>query len=209
MATQIAARFPAEPVTLIAFSLGAPAALAVAARLGPEAVSHLHLISPAGPLQLGNFLPQMAGGPLFRLAADKPRLFRALVRLEGLAARLVPGYLWGRLMTGAPAEDGVLCADPAFRRAMIAELRTGLGRNWRGFAYEVRHYVSDWQDDLNQVPAPVTIWQGSADTWTPPAMAVALHAALSAAPSAGTRLNMLGGSSHYSTLVRALEQIEP
>ena len=70
-------------------------------------------------------------------------------------------------------------------------------------AYGWRHHVEFWREVLAQTSAPVTIWQGDADNWTPPAMADALAAAL---PGPVT-LHRLPGCSHYSALRRALIQI--
>lgn len=200
IAARLAAEFP-DGVTLIGFSAGAFAALQVALRLG-AGVRQLHLISAAAPLQLGSFHADMAGGPLFRLAAERPRLFALLVRAERLLARHAPRFLLGRLMATARGGDAALARDPAFLAGMSAVLRAGLGRDASGFAAEVLAYVQDWRSDLPLVQAPVTIWQGDQDNWTPPAMGQALHEALP-----GSELVMLAGCSHYSALRAALERI--
>lgn len=201
-AVRLSAALHGEGWTLIGFSLGAPAALRVAGVLGRRAEA-VHLISPAGPLQLGDFLPVMAGGPLFRMAAERPRLFAAVAKAEGLAARLAPRWLLARLMAGAAGADRALAADPAFAQAMARVLRDGLGRSADGFVAEVTAYTGDWRDVLDEVTAPVTIWQGSEDTWTPPAMARALQAALPGQPV----LHLIPGVSHYSALHEALRRI--
>ncbi len=191
-----------ENVTVIGFSLGAPPALRLARQLG-ERVEALHLVSPAAPLQLGSFLPDMAGGALFALAARHPRLFRLVVAAQCLLARHAPALLLGRLFATARGGDARLWADPGFRTGLAEVLRKGLGRDARGFAAEVAAFVADWREELAApLPMPVTIWQGSADNWTPPAMAHALHASLP-----GSRLVMLDGCSHYSALHTALARI--
>lgn len=202
LSAQVQANCANEPITLIGFSLGAPIALAVARELGAQ-VAHIHLASPAAPLQLGDFLGQMAGGPLFRMAARKARLFRAVAQMEGLIARIAPSFLFDRLFASAAGDDTALARDPVFRAGMAEVLRGGLGRDWHGFAQEVEAYVADWRESLSAVTAPVTIWQGEADTWTPPAMAEALAAAL----TGPVTLKRLPGSSHYSTLRRALASL--
>lgn len=202
LAKQVEANCAAGSLTLIGFSLGAPVALAVARELG-ERAAQVHLASPAAPLQLGDFLQDMAGGPLFRMAAQNPRLFRMVARIESLIARTAPAFLFDRLFASAAGNDVALARDPAFRAAMAGVLRTGLGHDWRGFVDEVTAYVADWRADLASVTAPITIWQGEADNWTPPAMAEALAAAL---PGPVT-LNRLPGCSHYSTLQAALASL--
>lgn len=191
-----------DKVVVIGFSLGAPTALAFARHQG-ERVKALHLVSPAAPLQLGAFLGDMAGGALFALAARRPRLFRMVVEAQRLLARHAPALLLGRLFATARGGDAALWAEPTFRNGMARVLREGLGRDSRGFAAEVEAYVADWRGELGQPLArPVTIWQGSADNWTPPAMGEALHASLP-----GSRLVMLEGCSHYSALQAALARI--
>ncbi|MDP3907613.1 alpha/beta hydrolase [Novosphingobium sp.] len=188
---------------LIGFSLGAYAALQVAAAAG-ERVGALHLVSPAAPLQLGDFLPQMQGGKLFWLAANHPSWFGMVSRAQSWVAWKTPGFMLNRLMSGAAGDDRGLIRDPAWRAAMAETLRTGIGFSATGYVSEIRRYVEDWRDTLAQVQAPVTIWQGDADNWTPPAMAQALAKAL---PGDVTTV-MLPGASHYSALQAALARIE-
>ena len=196
------ARFPAGGAHLVGFSLGAPIALRLAARY-PDRVERITLVSPGAPLQLGDFLSQMAGGPLFRMAAQSPRLFAAVAGAERLLARAAPAFLADRLFASAAGEDAALARDPAFRSAMAGVLRQGLGASTRGFVDEVAAYVADWRAVLCEVRAPVTIWQGNADNWTPPAMARALAAAL----PGEVDLREIEGTSHYSTLARALAEL--
>ncbi|MEN9682399.1 MAG: hypothetical protein RLZZ427_150 [Pseudomonadota bacterium] len=202
LAAQVRAEFGSTPIRLIGFSLGASVALALARELGDQAAC-IDLVSPAGPLQLGDFLNAMAGGPLFMLAARHPRLFRGVARLESLLARAAPAFLFDRLFASAAGADRALRTDPAFRAAMAQTLRSGLGHDPRGFIHEVTDYVADWRAMLSQFDRPVTIWQGDADNWTPPAMSAALAAAL---PGPVT-LHHLPGCSHYSALRAALAQL--
>lgn len=202
LAEQVSGNCCQESLTLIGFSLGAPIALAVARELGGR-VAHIHLISPAAPLQLGNFLDEMAGGALFRMSRSSRTLLRVFARLESMVARSAPHFLVGRLFASAVGEDAALRCDPAFRSAMARVLREGLGRDPSGLVAEINAYVADWRQELAQVHSPVTIWQGELDNWTPPAMAQALAAAL---PGPVT-LHLLPQCSHYSAL-RALNHPE-
>lgn len=192
-----------QGAVLIGFSLGAQAALQVAAAAG-DRIGAVHLVSPAAPLQLGEFLPQMQGGKLFWFAANHPNWFGILSRAQSWIAWKTPGFLLNRLMSGAAGDDRALVRDPAWRAAMAETLRTGLGFSATGYIGQIRRYVQDWRDVLSQVHAPITIWQGDADNWTPPAMAQALAAAL---PGPVTTV-MLPGASHYTALQAALARIE-
>jgi pimeloyl-ACP methyl ester carboxylesterase len=198
----IAAHTGHQPLKLIGFSLGVPAALAVARLLG-ERVAHVHLASPAGPLALGDFLPAMAGGPLFRLAREHPAVFQLVARLRSWTARHAPGFLLDRLFACAAGKDRALADTPAFRQMMMRVLREGLGRTSAGFEADIIAYVGASETTQAPLQAPVTIWQGDTHNWTPPAMAQALAAAL---PGKVT-LHLLPGCSHYSTLQAALARL--
>ena len=200
IAARLKSEFP-DGVRVLGFSAGAFAALHVAALVGDK-VRDLHLIAPAGPLQMGSFLPDMAGGPTFRLAAGWPWLFARLTPPAQLLARRAPELLVQRMFATAQGDDRALAGDLQFRAGMAEVLREGLGRDARGFTTEVLAYVEDWRDLLSRVHVPITIWQGDADNWTPPAMAHALHNAL---PT--SQIKTLIGCSHYSTLRAAVAKI--
>ncbi len=195
LAQHIAMRFPEGPLRLVGFSLGAAAALRVAPHLG-DRVERIDLVSPAAPLQLGDFLSGMAGAPVFRAALAGRLPFAALTLLQAQAARLAPDKMAAALMAKAKGEDRALAADPRFIAALAQSLRHSLLDQRAAYASEIRAYVSDWRADLAQVRQPSHIWQGSADDWTPREMAEALAAALPTRP----QVTMLPGRSHFSTL---------
>lgn len=192
---QLAARLPDGPLHLVGFSLGAAAALRAAPLLG-ERVVQIDLVSPAAPLQLGDFLGGMAGAPVFRAALAGALPFAALTIVQAQAARIAPARMAAALMAKAKGEDRALAADPRFIAALAQSLRHSLLEARAAYTAEIRAYVTDWRADLAKVHQPVAIWQGSADDWTPPAMAEALAAALPGRP----QVTMMGGLAHFSTL---------
>jgi pimeloyl-ACP methyl ester carboxylesterase len=200
VAEGIAARFPEGPLRLVGFSLGAAAALRVAPLLG-ERVERIDLVSPAAPLQLGDFLAGMAGAPVFRAALAGRWPFAALTLVQAQVAWRAPQKMAAALMAKAKGEERDLAGDPRFIAALAQSLRHSLLESRDAYASEIRAYVSDWRADLARVLQPVRIWQGSADDWTPPAMADALAAALPTRP----QVTMLPGLSHFSTLRHYLE----
>lgn len=195
LAAGLAARFPGEQLHLIGFSLGAHAALRVAPLLG-ERVAQIDLVSPAAPLQLGDFLSGMAGAPVFRAALAGRLPFAALTVVQAQAARLAPERMAAALMAKARGEDRALAADPRFIGSLAQSLRHSLLGSRAAYMAEIRAYVADWRDDLTRVTQPVSIWQGRDDDWTPPAMAQALAAALPQRPP----VTLIEGLSHFSTL---------
>jgi pimeloyl-ACP methyl ester carboxylesterase len=198
----VLARYPAGPIRLVGFSLGAFVALEVALRIADREV-RLDLVSPAAPLGLGDFLPDMAGGAVFGLAARSPGLFGLLTGLQGGLARVAPGLLFGQIFAGAAGADADLARDPAFQATLKRILAHGLAGGAKGYRREVLGYVAWTSDRLSGLTHPVALWQGEADSWTPPTMAKALAAALPGAPA----LRTFPGLSHYSTLRAALPEI--
>ena len=193
-----------EPVSLVGFSLGGAMALRLAGHLG-DRVAGIDLIAPAAPLTLGNFLPHVAGGALFTLARDYPRLFAIAARGQALAARFVPGLLAKALLGDTRGGDVELARDPAFRALLCSILGQTFAAGGKGYRAEIAAYVADWQVQLDAVTQPVTIWQGDQDNWVPPEMAKALTARL----GAHARLELLSGLSHYSALQWYLRRFSP
>ncbi|HEX4849027.1 MAG TPA: alpha/beta fold hydrolase [Novosphingobium sp.] len=202
LARRIGALHPDAKLHLVGFSLGAMIALRLAPLLGAR-VSRIDLISAAAPLEGGDFLPDMAGRAVFGLARRAPGLFALLARAQSCLARIAPRWLTRQLFATAQGEDLALARSEAFVDGIAAILRGGLGRSSLGYRAEIAGYVQPWADRLAQVSAPVTLWQGSADNWTPPEMAEYLAQRL---PNV-VAVHRLEGRSHYSALGAALARL--
>ena len=200
--TEMESRFSGARVTLAGFSLGACRALRFAAAR-PHRIEHIHLIAPAGPLELGDFLGQMAGGPIFRMARDHPSFFNLATRVQSIVAHIAPDFFARQVFASSQGKDAPLAADAAFRRRWSVAARQCLARGAQAYRAEIAAYVRPWGDLLDRVTAPVTIWYGTADTWVPPAMADAMANRL---PNVACVRQIMDGS-HYSTLAAALPHI--
>jgi len=187
---------------LVAFSLGAMAALRIAA-FRHERIASLDLIAPAAPLQLGDFLADMAGKPVFQAAQKGAPWLGLFTLVQSAGLRLAPGMVASQLFAGAPDTERRLMTSPERRKAFIAGMRHALHLHTAAYKAELRAYVSDWSRFLPEVRTPVRVWQGSADTWAPPAMAQALYDALRGPKD----LVQLEGLSHYGALVHSLPKI--
>ncbi|WP_425070707.1 alpha/beta hydrolase [Sagittula sp. S175] len=190
---QLALILPDEPLHLVAFSLGAACALRLAA-LAPDKVARLTLISAAAPLELGDFLPRMAGAPVFRLAHSHARL-NALTTVQSALARLSPGLLLKMLARDTDPADAALMADATHGPTIRAAVTEGLTHNRAPYLREIAAYVAPWAKHLAHVRCPVTLHHGTADRWAPFDMAEALAAHL---PDA--TLHRHDGLGHYTTL---------
>lgn len=199
LADELDEKYAGGQIRLIGFSAGARVALEIAHRIGRR-VSHIELISPAAPLQSGDYIPRMEGRALFNLARYAPGLFPAVTWLQGRLAGIAPERLYRMVFARATGEDALLSSDPEFQAAITDVMRRCLGPAARGYAREIVDFVQPWHGILAGINTPVRLWQGDLDNWTPPDMAAALHAALpGAAP-----FEVQPGLSHYSTLRWAL-----
>jgi pimeloyl-ACP methyl ester carboxylesterase len=190
-----------ESVHLIGFSLGAMSAMKLAARM-PETVLKLDLIAPVAPLELGDYLKDMAGKPIFEAAMKPGGGLGRLIAAQRTLARFSMRAVIKAMFNGAADADKVLLNDPAMQTMLRDVLRRSLIEQPYAYKSELRTFVAPWADMLPRVRCKTVIWQGDADTWAPPALADALCEAL---PDA--ELEVLAGLSHYSGLKAALERI--
>lgn len=188
---------PTPAAHLIAFSLGAHRALLHAAEHGAERID---LIAPAAPLHLGDFLPHMAGAPVFK-AAQNGTLARVTTG-QATILRLAPGILRRLMFAGAPPTDHALFQNKTNRTLLRKILRHSLIDTRAAYEAALEAYVTDWQGLLPDITCPVTLWHGTADTWAPLAMSQALATEL---PSA--TLQTLPALGHYSALTDALPRL--
>lgn len=183
-------------VSLVGFSLGAMIAIKLA-RQNPEKIEKLYLISPAAPLQAGNFLPNMAGRMVFRVARGFPQLLPPLIAVQRLLLRASPDGLLMQLFSSACQSEVELLQDEKFKAVLMAGLNNSLDANRHGYAEVLKAYVADWQTDLEDIAMPIEIWHGGSDSWAPPEMATALEDTF----GDSAKLRLLDGMGHYATLV--------
>lgn len=194
---EIAHKTKGARLHLIGFSLGAYAALLTAPALN---VAQIDLVAPAAPLELGTFLPDMAGRLVFRAARFPPAL-RALTALQAKLLRRNPDRFLAALFKHAPQIDRDLLQN-ALIRTTLRQSYCDCLLSPSSYLAEIASYVRPWAQCLTEVSCPIRIWQGAADTWVPPAMTEALVASLPHAAYVE-----LPGLGHYSGLMAALPRI--
>lgn len=185
-------------VHLVGFSLGAMMALHLAA-LRPERVTKLTLIAPAAPLELGDFLPSMAGKSVFKLAKLGVVPFQIFTKIQRLGVSLAADKIIQTMFEGSPESDLSLLSDPIFHAALLAGLKQSLGSENKTYRKAIHHYVNPWADILNDIECPVTLHHGTRDNWAPIEMSYALQKAIP------TQVDLIAhdGLGHYSTLHQA------
>lgn len=188
-------------VNIVGFSIGAFVALEVSAHLGTR-VESIHLISAAAPLNSGDYLDQMAGGFVFKLADRRPTLFFLLTQYQKFLSRFAPKALFKILFASAEGDDVGLITNASFRKFLLPILRTCFRDGSAGYMRDVQAYVR-WEGDLRWCNAKTTNWHGTSDNWSPFEMAVALQRSI---PGAG-ELVSLEACSHYSSLIEAAPRV--
>jgi len=191
-----------ETAHVIGFSLGAMAAIEIAAKY-PQLSKKLSLIAPAAPLELGDFLPDMAGRPVFRAAQQGAIMFRLFTFLQNLGFRLAPEKLIQSMFSESPAADRKLLEDPNFQATLIDGLRSSLGKNSSAYQSSVRRYVKPWAEKLKTIRCPVTLHHGDEDNWAPISMSHALAYQIRSSVDLVTYPKL----GHYSTLYETLPTI--
>ncbi len=202
LATEILACAGTAQVHLVGFSIGAFVALQTYRHLQGR-VASLNLISAAAPLEVGDFLPSMAGRQVFLLARHWPSLFRLLSAWQGFLAKCAPGLLFKMLFASAQAADREMLADQQFCDRTLKQLRSGFDGRVAGYVRDVAAYVTPWAASLGAVTAKVRIWHGAEDNWSPKGMAEYLGQALSGCEQP----EIIPGLSHYSCLHQVVPQL--
>lgn len=203
LAQRLSTHFHGHEIHLIGFSMGARVALELAARLDAS-VTRIDLVSPACPLDGSDHLDLMAGRMIYRMAAHRPWLFRVHTVIQAWMARHRPHMVYNALFSQSAGADALLAKDPLFKQVMQELLRDCFADGGSGYRREVQAYVEPWTPLLRRIRSPVTIWQGQFDNWTPAVMAQHLHLLLP-----DSKLRLIPGASHYSTLSVALSGLLP
>ena len=178
-------------------------AVHIAARRG-LLVRKLILIAPAAPLQLGNFLPDMAGRLVFEAAQAGDWALRLFTALQSSLVALAPELAIKMMFRASPDADLGLLASPRFVDVLVCGLRTCLGQRQAAYRSELHAYVQPWAHVLDDIRCETEIWSGSHDDWAPPAMSDALKERLGDRAS----VNVCPGLGHYSTLRTALSRLD-
>ena len=196
---QTTGNIPDGRLHVVGFSIGAMVAIKVAAAR-PNRVGRLTLISPAAPLSLGDFLPDMAGRAIFDMALNRPRTLRFVTKAQAVLSRVLPNMLINQVFAKCGTLEKELLDDAGFRAIIQHGFHNSFREHPNAYIGLLHSYVGDWSAEIAQVFCPTEIWHGDKDTWSPISMA---HALVQALPN-GANLNVVQNGEHYSTLKQAL-----
>ena len=195
---QFAAVEELERFAVVAWSGGAPYALAVADALR-ERVDRVVLVAPIAPL---------AGTPAAR---DLSPALRRRVRIARVAPWLVslsvarevrafardPDRALARAFADAPACDRNVLDDEPLRKMYLASRGEAYRQGPRPVLHDALLYLRPWGFEISAVAAPVQIFHGRLDTTITEAHGLALAAAL---PK--TETTLVDGEGHMLCLTR-------
>jgi pimeloyl-ACP methyl ester carboxylesterase len=149
-------------------------------------------------LELGDFLPDMAGASVFRAARSHGQL-SALTAVQSTLSRMSSGLIARLLAHGCSSQESALITSPPICQA----LHEGLTKLKGIYLREVPAYVRPWASHLRYVQCPVMLIHGQQDTWAPLTMAQVLKNAL---PDA--QLEILDTAGHFGALRHVLSAIQ-
>lgn len=179
-----------ERAGLVAFSGGAPHALATAATF-PERVARVDVIAGATPPDAGDdpIVQRLLQG----LATSVPRLLGGLFRGQAwLADRLDPSVVL------AQYTDDTESVPSAVAEVVRADFLEAFARHRSGAVTEFRLAAADWGLPFATIEPPVCFRHGEADTNVPMA---GLRALAERIPGAG--VETLAEADHLGTLLRS------
>lgn len=188
--------------TIIGFSLGCMTAIEIAAVYSKN-INQLILISPAAPLQLGNFLDNMDGRFVFKAAQANSALFWFLTLSQNLMAHVSPNFLMKKMFGESCEAELQLLKNAEFVKAFQNGLRQSLGRESQEYRKAIIRYTKPWTEQINSVTCTVQIYHGTQDTWAPHAMGQTLKATF----KTKCELVLCKQLGHYSTLYYAMRSI--
>ena len=202
----LAAALPtSDPLHLAGFSIGGFVALRTAhmAEKAGRNIASLHLLSTAAPLEAGDFLTQMAGQPVFRMAQNRSTLLQGLTVMQGWLARVFPAGLSRLLFASACSSDRILAAESNFQEIARMAFADSLNAGRVGYLRDLREYVQPWAKMVSDVQAPTWLWHGTEDNWSPTGMAHWLQVNLQNCRG----LELVQGQSHYGCLLSRVEKV--
>ncbi|MGW2017528.1 alpha/beta fold hydrolase [Streptomyces sp. NPDC001927] len=175
---------------------GAPHALACAALL-PERVRAAAALVSIAPRDAAG-LDWFAGMTPFNvrefgLADEAPELLDADLAARAAAIRRDPERLVEDLRAELSDHDLPIVSDPAVRATLLRSYREALGATHHGWTDDSLAFTRPWGFDVSAVTAPVLLWHGLDDAFSPPA-----HTRWLAGRIPGATLELVPDAGHFA-----------
>lgn len=197
---ELADHFRLDQFTVVGVSGGGPFALACAAHI-PERLSGVALVGAIGPIENKGVTQGMvrANRVILSLARHSYRFMYLVFGLAVPYIRTHPEFYIAAVARTAPPADRRILEEAAYRRLFVESTVEALRQGGRGIALELRLLARPWDFELQNIRAPVHVWQGLADRIVPAAMARYLAASM---PE--SEVHFLPDEGHLSLIVNQL-----
>lgn len=177
---------------------GGPHALACAALLPHRVTRAAVLVGLAPPIADGlDWLAGMTASNIVHYTAATAGE-NSLVSWLGPAAAAIradPGELLARLRGELQDPDRQIVADPGIRALLTASYAEALRASAYGWIDDTMAFLARWGFSLASVTAPVLVWHGENDVFSPVSHAVWLAAKMS-----GASMVVQSGAAHFSAI---------
>ena len=169
---QLADALGIERFAVAGISGGGPYALACAWAI-PERLTATGVISGVGPMwhSGANEGMSLQNRIIFGLSRISPATARIPMLLMEQMLRRMPDRMADQMMKAMPEPDRRVIEDPAVKAMFMEDAVEALRHGSRGAAFESWLFTRPWGFQLEDVRAPVRLWQGGADVNVPIAMA--------------------------------------
>jgi pimeloyl-ACP methyl ester carboxylesterase len=183
-----------ERIAVAGISGGGPYALACAARLPPERLLRVGVVSGLGPVGGRRRIAGLSRRVrfLFTLGRRAPWAVRRLAAWAQRRLERAPEATFARIVALSPPQDQAIMTRPEVKAVLLAGIRDAFCGGAEGVAQELVLFASAWDFALEPITAEVLLWHGEDDHLVPPAMGRHLAATI---PEC--RATFLPGAGHY------------
>jgi pimeloyl-ACP methyl ester carboxylesterase len=138
----------------------------------PERLTSICIISGVGPFDAPGATEGMGmqNKLLFGLGRRAPWLGGLVIRVMARTAKNASDKFIDQMAKAMPEPDRVVLQRPDIRAMMLADVRESFRQGSRGAVHELLMYARPWGFRLQDITAPVHLWQGTADKNVSPAM---------------------------------------
>jgi pimeloyl-ACP methyl ester carboxylesterase len=191
-----------ERFAVAGVSGGGPYALACAARLPPERLLRVGVVSGLAPVGGRKRIAGLSRRVrfLFTLGRRAPWAVRRLVAWAQRRLEKAPDATYARIVSLAPPRDQAIMTRPEVKAALLTGIRDAFRGGPEGVAEELILFAGPWDFALEPITAEVLLWHGEDDRLVPPAMGRHIAATL---PEC--RAIFLPGAGHYFVFDRIEE----
>jgi pimeloyl-ACP methyl ester carboxylesterase len=187
-----------DQFAVVGRSGGGPHALACAALLPGRVTRASALVSLAPPDAEGlDWYDGMADSNVdaYTLAAADPELLTARFVQAAAKIKANPTSHVAGLRPEMPASDRLLMADAGIRAMLVQNFAEALRTSADGWIDDVLALCSSWRFDVSAIDAPVLLWHGEDDVFSPVA-----HTRWLARRIPGAHMEIRPGSAHFGAL---------